>query len=222
MIDPVTLMTIAQGVGGAAQTIAGMLQRGKAERESTNIIKGMKPDEGIMGLYNEGLQRYYRSPRETGLYKSQIKNINRALATGIGSLQKGGSKSILGGTSSAVRSAADASLAPEIAAEELKERRFSSLLPLAQMRAAEIRRPQEMNLQRLLQKAAGGTQIANTGVSNIFGALQSAATQDVYGKIYGGEDYRKNLAQSQASRLEIIKARQAGRQARQAGRQPKV
>jgi hypothetical protein len=214
-IDPVTLMTIAQGLGGALQTGLGAIQRGKAEREATNIIKGMKPDEGILGLYNEGLQRYGISPRESALYKSQMKNINRALATGIGSLQRGGSKSILGGTSSAVRSAADASLAPEIAAEQLKERRFGALLPLAQLRANEIRRPQEMNLQRLLQKAAGGTQIANTGMSNIFGALQSAATQDIYGKVYGGEDYRKNLAQSQANRIEIIKARQAARQARQ-------
>lgn len=184
-IDPATLSAIIQGVGGAAQTIGGIVQRGRAEKDATNIIKGMKPDEGILGLYNEGFQRYYRSPRETGLYKSQIKNINRALATGIGSLQKGGSKSILGGTSSAIRSAADASLAPEVAAEQLKERRFGALLPLAQMRAAEIRRPQEMNLQRLLQKAAGGTQIANTGMSNIFNAMQSYASNKLY------QDYLK-------------------------------
>jgi hypothetical protein len=192
-IDPVTLSALAQGVGGAIQTVSGILQRGRAERESTNIIKGMKPDEGILGLYNEGFQRYYKSPRDTGLYKSQIKNINRALATGIGSLQKGGSKSILGGTSSAVRSAADASLAPEVAAEQLKERRFASLLPLAQMRAAEIRRPQEMNLQRLLQKAAGGTQIANIGMGNIFNAMQSYASNKLY------QDYLKQKGSTESN-----------------------
>ena len=45
----------------------------------------------------------------------------------------------------------------------------------------------------MLQKAAGGSDIANTGLSNIFGALQSYGTSKMYGDIYGGEDYRKNL-----------------------------
>lgn len=188
-MDPITLSTIIQGVGGAAQTLGGIIQRGRAEKEATNIIKGMKPDEGILDLYNQGLQRYGVSPRETALYKSQIKNIQRGLATGTSLLQRGGSKAILGGTSSLVGRAADAALAPEVAAEQLKERRFGALLPLAQLRAAEIRRPQEMNLQRLLQKAAGGTQIANVGMGNIFNAAQSFGTNKLY------QDYLKKAGQ---------------------------
>ena len=192
-VDPMTLMSIFQGLGGAAQAIGGIRQRNIAEKEAEKIIKSTKPDEGILSLYNRFLQRAAASPTETSLYKRQMKNIGRAQSSGVGYLQKGGSKSILGGVPAITRNATDAALEAEIAAENLKERRVGALLPVTQLAATEIRRPRELQLQQLLQKAAGGADIANTGLSNIFGALQSYGTSKLYGDIYGGEDYRKNL-----------------------------
>jgi len=184
-VDPMTLMTIAQGVGGLAQTIAGARQRNVAEKVAERMIKSTKTDEGILSLYNKFLQRAETSPTDTSLYKRQMKNVGRAQAAGVGYLQKGGSKSILGGVPSITKNATDAALEAEGAAENLKERRVGALLPVTQLAAAEIRRPRELQLEQLLRKAAGGSDIANTGLSNLFGALQSYGTNQLYKEIYG-------------------------------------
>lgn len=173
-VDPMTLASIIQGFGGLAQTIGGTRQRNIAEKEAEKIIKSTKPDEGILSLYNRFLQRAEASPTETSLYKRQMKNIGRAQASGVGYLQKGGSKSILGGVPAITRNATDAALEAEIAAENLKERRVGALLPVTQLAAAEIRRPRELQLEQLLRKAAGGAEIANVGLSNLFNAFGSS------------------------------------------------
>jgi hypothetical protein len=173
-VDPMTLASIIQGFGGLAQTIAGARQRNVAEKEVERMVKSTKPDEGILSLYNKFLQRAETSPTDTSLYKRQMKNVGRAQAAGVGYLQKGGSKSILGGVPSVTKNAMDAALEAEGAAENLKERRVGALLPVTQLAAAEIRRPRELQLEQLLRKAAGGTEIANTGLSNLFNAFTSS------------------------------------------------
>jgi hypothetical protein len=90
---------------------------------------------------------------------------------------------------------ADAGLGAEVAAEQEQSRRFGQLGQAAQLKRGEEMAafqqnqvlPSQMRLQMAAQRAAGGTQIANTGISNLFGAAQSAATQGLYRDIYGAE-----------------------------------
>jgi hypothetical protein len=55
------------------------------------------------------------------------------------------------------------------------------------------------------QRAAGGAQVANVGLSNLFGAAQSAATQGLYKDIYGvggksGSEFPKNYVPGTVNR----------------------
>lgn len=174
---------IAQGAIGLGQFIAGAIQRRKGEKAAEAQIGKLGPDQGILGYYNQALSRYGVSPTESAMYKRQMQNIQRAGATGLAGAQ--GSRARMGAASSIARSLSDATLGAEVAAEQEKSRRFGVLGGASQMAAAEKRRPEELRLQMALQKAAGGSQIANVGMSNIFGGIQSAATEKLYRDMYG-------------------------------------
>lgn len=181
-MDPLTLALI-QGGAGLIQTIGGAVQRKKGEKAAEAQIGKLGPDAGILSYYNQALQRYGVSPAQTAMYKRQMANIQRGAATALAGA--GGARGRMGAASSIVRSMSDAALGAEVAAEQEQARRFGQLGAAAQMAAAEKRRPEELRLQMQLQKAAGGSQIANTGLSNIFGALQSYGTGELYRDIYG-------------------------------------
>jgi len=172
----------AQAGIGAIQTIAGIIQQKKAEKAAQAQIGKIGPDTGILNYYNQALQRYGVSPAQTAMYKRQMANIQRSAATGLAGA--GGARGRMGAASSIARSMSDAALGAEVAGEQEQSRRFGQLGSAAQMAAAEKRRPEELRLQMMLQKAAGGSQIGNVGMSNIFGALQSAATEKLYRDIY--------------------------------------
>lgn len=175
---PVTLAIIG-GVAGLGQTIGGMIQRKRGEKAAEAQIGKLGPDQGIMSYYNQALQRYGVSPAQTALYKRQMANIQRAAATGLAGA--GGARGRMGAASSIARSMSDAALAAETAAEQQQNLRFGQLGAAAQMAAAEKRRPEEIRLQMALQKAAGGSQVANVGMGNIFSALQTGAMAGMYG-----------------------------------------
>lgn len=174
---------IAQSAIGLGQFIAGAVQRKRAEKAAEAQIQKLGPDTGIMSYYNQALQRYGVSPTQSAMYKRQMQNIQRAAATGLAGA--GGQRGRLGAASSVARSMSDAALGAEVAEEQQKAQQFGQLGAASQLAAAEKRRPEELRLQMALQKAAGGSQIANVGMSNIFGGLQSAATQKLYRDIYG-------------------------------------
>ena len=205
---PVTLAIIG-GVAGLGQTIGGAIQRRRGEKAAEAQIGKLGPDQGIMSYYNQALQRYGVSPAQTALYKRQMANIQRAAATGLAGA--GGARGRMGAASSIARSMSDAALNAEVAAEQQQNQRFGQLGAAAQMAAAEKRRPEEIRLQMQLQKAAGGSQVANVGMGNIFSALQSGITSDMYGKAYGGEDYLKSFQAKEASKLARMQARQANK-----------
>lgn len=210
---------IAQAGIGLGQMIAGSIQAAKGRKELEKQIAGMpkyQESKGILDYYNQALGRYGVSPTESALYKRQMQNIQRAGAMGLAGA--GGARGRMGAASSIVRQMSDASLGAEAAAEQQRAQRFGQLGQAAQLKRGEeaaafqqnLVAPSQMRLQMAAQRAAGGSQIANIGLSNLFGAGTSLATQDIYGKIYGGEDYRKNLAQAQANRLARIAARKSG------------
>jgi hypothetical protein len=93
--------------------------------------------------------------------------------------------SILAGGSAALRAANEGALRAAATGQQQAGQALGMLGSASQLAAAEKRRPEELRLQMKLQRAAGGSQIANVGMSNVFGALQSAATQGLYKDIYG-------------------------------------
>lgn len=186
-MDPLTLMSIIQGVGGIAQTIGGAIQRKKAEKAAQEQIGKLGPDQGILGYYNQALQRYQGLRGGEGfLQKQYAQQAQRGLTSSLRTLREaGGPGGVLAGTGAALRAANEGALKAAATGEQLSAGALGQLGGAAQMTAAEKRRPEELRLQMMLQKAAGGTDIANTGMSNIFGALQSYGTNQLYKDIYG-------------------------------------
>lgn len=209
-------LTAIQAGLSAAQTIGGIIQAARGRKELKKEIAGLpqyQKSQGILDYYNQAMQRYGVSPTQTAAYKRQMANIQRAGATGLANL--GSARERLGATSSIVRSMADAGLGAEAAAEQEQNRRFGQLGAAAQLKRGEEMAafqqnqvlPSQMRLQMAAQRAAGGTQIANVGLSNLFGAAQSAAMKDMYANAYGGEDYRKNMELANQLKLQRIAAR---------------
>lgn len=185
---------LIQGGIGLAQGVLGAIQAAKGRRELKKEIAGMpkyKQSQGILDYYNQALQRYNVAPTESALYKRQMQNIGRQTASGISALQD--RRSALAGVPSLVRGASDAALNAEVAAEQQKAQRFGQLGGAAQMKRGEEAMayqqnevaPSQMRMQLAGQKAAGGSQIFNTGLSNIFGAGSSLAQSQLYKQLYG-------------------------------------
>lgn len=150
----------AMGLGKALFSGARKAEK-RLERFSERENPNYTGSKGIMGYYNEALSRYGVSPTESALYKTQMQGIGRNVATGIGALQ--GTGNVLGGISTLVRGASDATLNANVAAEQERNRRFSQLGTAAQMKAGEEAKeyqynklmPFERKYNLLAQKAAG-------------------------------------------------------------------
>lgn len=178
---PVTAAIIS-GVAGLGQTIGGAIQRRRAERAAQAQIGKIGPDQGILNYYNQALQRYsaLRSG-EGALQKQYQRQAERGLASTLRTLREaGGPGGVLAGGPSALRAANEAQMRAAATGQQMSEQALGRLGGAAQMAAAEKRRPEEIRLQMMLQKAAGGSQIANAGLSNIFGALSSYASNKMY------------------------------------------
>lgn len=218
--NPISPLTAIQGGLSAIQTIKGIIQAAQGRKELKKEIANLpqyQQSQGILDYYNQALNRYGVSPTQTAMYKRQMQNIQRAGATGLAGAR--GTAARMGAASSIARSLADASLGAEVSAEQEQARRFGQLGQAAQLKRGEesaafqqnLVLPSQMRLQMASQKAAGGAQLANVGLSNLFGAAQSAATQGLYKETYGGEDYRKNLAARDAAKAARVQTRQANR-----------
>lgn len=187
---------IAQAGLGIGQMIGGLIGQAKGRKEVKSLLKNRpmaEEDTGIMSYYNQALQRAGVSPTSSALYKRQMQNIGRGAAAGLRAAQdrRGG----LAAASSISRGMSDAALGAETAAEAQQERRFGQLGSAAQMAAGERRRvfdinkmqPFQTRLGMAAQRAAGGAQTANIGMSNIFGAGSTISQSDLYKQIYGDE-----------------------------------
>ena len=188
---------------GLAQFVGGLIGQRKGRKELEGLMKNAPKygeDTGIMGYYNQALGRAGYDPRQSSFYKSQMQNIGRSAAQGLQGAQdrRGG----LSAASSIARNMSNAALAAEGAAEAQQERRFGLLGSAAQMAAGERRQafninvmqPWEMKRQMAAQRAAGGAQTANMGISNIFRAGSTLAQAGMYGNMNrGGSGGSDNL-----------------------------
>ncbi len=178
-----------QGIAGLTQTIGGWIQGSKATKQLEKLQSPTySANKGILDYYNQALSRYGVSPTDSAMYKRQMQNIGRNTATGINSFQD--RRSGQAGISSLLRSANDASLNAEVAAEQQKNQRFGELGNATQLKAGEDKeefninkmQPYERKYNLLAMKAGGGNQIMNAGLQNIYGAGSSLAQMDMIKK----------------------------------------
>ncbi len=177
---PLPILPLISAGAGLAQAIFGGSKAKKYQKQ----LEGMQSptysaNKGILDYYNQALARYNVNPTESALYKRQTRDIDRGLSTGIGALQD--RRSGTAGISSLFRSANDAKLDANVAAEQQRDQRFSQLGGAAEMKAGEERtafdinqmQPFERKFNMLAQRAGAANQLANTGLSNLFGGLQN-------------------------------------------------
>lgn len=197
---------IIQAALGLGQMVGGAIGAAKGRKELKGLLAKSpqyQADEGIMGYYNQALQRAGVSPTESSLYKTQMQNIGRSAATGLRAAQqqRGGG---LAAASSIARGMSDAALGATTAAEQQQAQRFGALGAAAQMASRERQRafdvnvmqPWQMRAQMAGQRAAGGAQTFNVGLGNIFGAGSTLAQADLYKKLYGKTGKPDSLAGS--------------------------
>jgi len=190
--DPTPWGAIAQGVGGLAQTVAGAIQQRSALKAINKLQSPQyKQNQSILDYYNKALSRYNVSPTDSAMYKRQMQGIDRGVAGSIAAL--GDRRSGIAGASSILRAANDAKLDANVAAENQQNQRFGVLGQATNMKANEDDKafqineysPFERKYNLLAQKAGGGSQIANAGLSNIFGGIQNWSNMKMLDKIYG-------------------------------------
>jgi len=192
-MNPLLALQAGQAAMGTIQSIAGMIQQKKATKALEKLQTPTYNQSGsILDYYNKALQRYNVNPESTNLYKMQQQNIQRNLAGGITAL--GDRRSALSGINRLVAGADDASLKANVAAENERNQRFGQLGSATGMKADEEMKdfqfnklaPYEKKYNLLAMKASGGTQIANSGFSNMFGGLNSMSQTGMLNKEYGG------------------------------------
>lgn len=176
------------GVGGAS-LLAGGIQSiigGGKEKRATNAIENLQtptynPNASIIDYYNKALQRYNTNPYQSAEYQAGIQQGDRNTAAGINALQDRGGA--IGGISRLIALQNQNALNQGITATREQDARFGQLGQAANMRANEDRygfqinklMPYQKQLDLLTSKARGGAQMLNSGFSNIFNGLGTAA-----------------------------------------------
>lgn len=175
---------IAQGAVGLGQTILGAIQRAKGLKESKKAIAQLGPTQGITDYYNQALQKYSGLRAGESLTQKQFaQQARQNLAGALQSYRQAGD--IQAGGAAALRAANEAALKSAALGYQEQGQALSRLGGATQMKSAAEMRPKELTAQLAMQKAAGGTQLSNVGLSNIFGAAQGYGTQQLYRDIYG-------------------------------------
>lgn len=205
--------SVLQAGVGALQTGLGVLQRAKGYKEAKKAIEGLGPNQGILDYYNQALNKYSGlRAGESMVQKQFAQQARQNLAGALQSYRQAGD--IQAGGAAALRAANEAALKSAALGYQEGNQALSRLGSAAQMKAAEELRPKQLKFELAAQKAAGGTQLANVGMSNIYGAGQAYTTGRLYRDIYGSPTSSKDIieggtysptAESLASRSRLKK-----------------
>jgi hypothetical protein len=172
----------AQFAGGLAQTLFSGKRKAQRELEQANSQSPTyNGGQGIQNYYNQALARASGNPYNSALYSTAMQNAQRTTNQGLSALQD--RRSALAGIGKLAAIQDDAQLRAGIAAENDQAKKFGVLGHAAGMAGAEDKyryttnslNPYLRRLSLLQQKAAGSANIFNAGLSNMFGAAQSAA-----------------------------------------------
>lgn len=178
-MGPLALAGLQVGAG-AAQALIGGIGGRRARKELENLpTPTYSPVKSITDYYNEAQRRYQESPYQSNLYKMQAQNIQRGTAQGLSAL--GDRRSGQAGVAGLVQAQNDALLKAATVAEQQREQRFGQLGSATGAMAGEQKKEWEVNqmmpyqkrMNVLGQKAAGYTQLMNSGLQNMFGGLQT-------------------------------------------------
>lgn len=198
---------LIQAGAGIAQGIFGAISGGKARRELEKMQSPIySPSQSILDYYNQAKSRFNISPYESNLYKTQSQNIQRGTAQGLQALS--GRNAALGGVSSLVQGQNDAYLKAATAAEQEQARRFNELGGAAQLKANEDIKmfqynklaPFERKSALLGAKAAGSNALFNSGLTNIFGGIQSLDQYNMLSKLLGEGDTASQFSETPRTR----------------------
>lgn len=183
---------ILQGALGLGQAVLGGIKAHKAQKQLENLQTPVyNQSKSILDYYNTALSRYNQNPYQSQQYQYANQQADRSMAAGINALQgRGGAVGAISRLS-ALRN--DAALRAGVNAEQEQNQRFGQLGQAAQLKTNEGDKafqynqlaPYEKKYNLLAMKGAGGNQIANAGISNLFGGIQSGIDYNMINKMYG-------------------------------------
>jgi hypothetical protein len=183
---------IAQAGIGTIQGVLGMIQAKKAQKQLEKLQSPTyKQSAGILDYYNKALSKYSVNPYQSDYYNQATQQANRGVASGLSALS--GRGQALAGVNSLIQGKNDAMLKAGVNAEQMQRQDLSQLGQAAQLKAGEEQTafqqnemlPYQNKFNLLARKASGGNQIANSGLSNVFGGLQGIGDANMVNKMYG-------------------------------------
>lgn len=175
-MDPITAgLGAVQAVAGGIQAIVGGARAKRAQRAYEKLATPTTTSSATISDY---YNRASANPYDTAFYKGAQQNIARGTAQGLGALQTRGGG--LSGVAALIRQQNDAYLRAAGQAEGMQR---SMLGQAVGMKARDDERvfqinkmmPYEKMAQLYAAKAAGGNQIMNAGLQNVFGGIGTAA-----------------------------------------------
>lgn len=184
---------IAQLGLGAIQTAAGFIQQRNALKDLNKLQSPQyTANKSILDFYGETLKKYNVNPYQTNLYRMQEQQANRGMTSGLSALS--GRGQALAGVNNLVQARNDNLLKAGVSAEQQQDQALGRVGQAAAMKASEEGKAFEINKYQpferkynlLAQKAGGGTQVANEGIGNMFGGLQSYDQMKMLEKMYRG------------------------------------
>jgi hypothetical protein len=168
------------GVLGGAQFLAGGVQalvNGRKAKRAQAALEGLQTPTAtasaeVNKLYNDASA----NPYDTLAYRMQQQNINRGVAQGLGALQD--RHAGLAGIGGLIRGQNDALLKAGATAEQ---QQYQKLANATRMKVQDNNRlfdinemlPYQKKFSLLANKAAAANQGVNSGLSNMFGGLQT-------------------------------------------------
>ena len=174
---------IAGTLIGGIQSALGFGQAHRAQKELEQMVKSYRPNAGILDYYNKALQKYNVNPYTSSFYNNAQNQIKAGTAQGIANLQD--RRSVLAGLPSLIQGQNDSLLKAGATAEGQQAQALGQLGQASQVKAAEEFKPFEMKYNLLSAKAGGGNQIANAGLSNIFGGINNLSQMAMLKNMYG-------------------------------------
>lgn len=172
---PMLALGGVQALAGGIQSILGAGQSRRARRALENLPS---PTTTASASINDYYNRANTNPYATQAYQQQQNQINRGTTTGLSMLQD--RRSGLAGISTLVRGQNDSLLRAGASAEQQQR---AMLGDATRLKASDDQRmfqinkmlPFERKYSMLASKAAGGNQIMNSGLQNMFNGLGTAA-----------------------------------------------
>ncbi len=179
---------VAVAVGGAA-LIGGIIKTSSANhkaKQAEQKLENLKTPEyqqnqSILDYYNKAMQRYQQNQYQSNLYQHGIQQGDRSTAAGLNALQD--RNSAVGGVSRLTALQNENALNTGLRAEDVNRSNFGQLGAATQLKSGDTQYqfainkllPYQTKANLYAAQAAGATQVANAGASDIGNGLGQSA-----------------------------------------------